>query len=199
MDSVESVREDIRHNARQLANWMGLRGLFTVLLGILFLARPGTGVGILLGVFAAWCIVDGIALVAAAIMGDARSNRGLLALEGVVSIAAGGVTLMLPGDTAIVLLYVIAVRALIVGAIEVIAAIRLGRAIPNPWMLALTGLLSMVLGVVLARNPQAGVLSVTWVVAVYGIVLGVAELAAAFGLRRTIKQTTTPLTATPAT
>ena len=199
MDSVESVRQDIRQNVRQLGNWMGLRGVITLLLGILFLARPGAGVGILLGVFAAWCILDGIALIAAAIMGDALSNRGWLALGGLLSIAAGAMTFLWPGNTAIVLLYVIAVRALIVGAVEVIAAIRFGRTIPHPWLLAMTGVLSMLLGVVLARNPQAGVLSVTWLVGLYGIVLGAVEIGAAIGLRREIRQTTPPVIATPAT
>ena len=47
---VSEVGDVIQKNARGLARWTGLRGLITVALGILFLARPGAGIGIFLGV-----------------------------------------------------------------------------------------------------------------------------------------------------
>jgi uncharacterized membrane protein HdeD (DUF308 family) len=197
MDAAASLRQDIQENARQLGRWMGLRGLITLALGILFLARPGVGVGILLGVFVVFCFLDGIALLAAAISGATLRSRGWLAFEGILGIAAGVLTLSMPGSAAVVLLFVIAIRALAVGAVEVVEAIRLGNAIPNPWLLGLIGVLQMLFGILLARNPQAGILSVTWLVGLYAVIIGVAELVAAGSLRHALKQVP-PLGATPA-
>jgi uncharacterized membrane protein HdeD (DUF308 family) len=192
-----TLARDLEDNGRRLARWIGLRGLITIALGVLFLARPGAGVAILLGVFAAYCFLDGILLLGAAISGGTSRGRGMLALDGLVSIAAGVLTFTLPGNAAVVLLFVIALRALFVGALEVIAAIRLGHTIPNPGLLALNGILAILFGVLLARNPQAGILSLAWLVGVYGVVVGVSQVVAAFGLRRVVKQAPPPVTVTP--
>src|SRR5262245_61911462 len=136
------VRRDISQNAQQLGRWIGLRGLLMVALGILFLVRPGTGVATLLAVFVIYCFIAGFTALGLAIRGGAMRSRGALALEGIVSFAAGILTLVTPGNAAVVLLYFIALRAVINGALEVYAAIRLGQAIPSPWLLALAGLAS---------------------------------------------------------
>jgi uncharacterized membrane protein HdeD (DUF308 family) len=194
---MADVRQDILDNARQLGRWIGLRGLITLAFGILFLARPGSGVVVLLAVFGVYCLFDGIFALSAAITGATLRSRGWLAFEGLLSIAAGILAFALPGNVAIVILYVVAIRALVIGAIEIVAAIRLGNSIPSPWLVALTGILSVAFGVLLARNPQAGILSLAWLVGVYGVVLGVAQMAAAVALRRALKQAP-PLRPTPA-
>ncbi len=194
---VADVKQDHLQHARELGRWVGLRGLITLAFGILFLARPGTGVGVLVAVFAVYCFADGITSMIAAITGAAMRSRAALAIESVLSVLAGVITLAMPGNVAVVILYIISIRALVVGALEVIAAIRFGHAIPSPWMVALTGLLSIVFGILLVRNPAAGLLSIAWLVGLYGVVLGCAQLAAAFALRRVAKEAT-PLRPTPA-
>jgi uncharacterized membrane protein HdeD (DUF308 family) len=187
MDITE-VRRGVLQNAQLVGRWIGLRGLVTLLFGILFLARPGAGVGILMACFAVFCFADGLAALAAAIDGILLRSRAALAIEGILSILAGIVAFAMPGNMAIALLYLIAVRALILGALEVIAAVRMGNAIPTPWLLALAGMASVLFGILLVRNPQAGVLSVAWLVGLYGVVLGIAEIAAAMTLRGAIKR-----------
>jgi uncharacterized membrane protein HdeD (DUF308 family) len=182
------VRRDVMQNAQQVVRWIGLRGLIMLALGILFLARPGTGVAVLLACFVAYCFVDGFAALGLAISGAAMRGRGALALQGVVSILAGILVLAMPGNAAVVLLYLIALRAVIVGALEVYAAIRLGQAIPSPWLLALGGLASIVFGILLVRNPQAGAVSIAWLIGVYAVVVGAAQLAAAMTLRSAVKR-----------
>jgi uncharacterized membrane protein HdeD (DUF308 family) len=186
--TVDAMRRDFSQSARRLGRWVGLRGLFTLALGILFLARPGTGVGVLMACFAIYCFVDGFAALAVAIGGTVVRSRAAFALEGIVSILAGILTFAMPGNVAVVLLYLIAVRALIIGGLEVIAAFRLGQAIPNPWLLALGGLASVLFGILLVRNPQAGILSITWLVGIYAVVLGIAQLAAAISLRSAVRR-----------
>ena len=90
--------------------------------------------------FAAYALVDGVFdFVAAARGGRAEEPRWLLILEGLVSVAAGIAAVVLPGLTALVLLYLIAGWAIVTGALEIAAAIRLRQQIEGEWRMALSG------------------------------------------------------------
>jgi Short repeat of unknown function (DUF308) len=75
---------------------------------------------------------------------------------GLASLAAGVVTFLWPGGTALALLYVVAVWAIVRGVFEIIAAFHRRRELSNEWLLALNGVLTALLGVVLIIAPGAG-------------------------------------------
>ena len=104
-------------------------------------------------------------------------------IEGVVGIGAGIVTFLWPGLTALVLVYIIAVWALITGVLEVIAAIRLRHVIENEWWLVLSDILSLIFGIALVIAPGAGALALIWLIAAYAIIFGVLLLGLALRLR----------------
>jgi uncharacterized membrane protein HdeD (DUF308 family) len=159
-----------------------LRGVAAVIFGILAFVWPGVTLAVLVLFWGAYALVDGIlALVAAFRTG--QDHRWWLIVEGVVGIAAGVVTFLWPGLTALVLIYIIAVWALITGVLEILAAIRLRRVIENEWWMALSGVASLIFGVILLIAPGAGALALIWLIAAYAIVFGVLLLALAFRLR----------------
>lgn len=92
-------------------------------------------------------------------------------------------TLIWPGITAIVLLYLIAAWALVTGALEIAAAIRLRKVIANEWMLALGGIASLAFGVLLVLFPGPGALAVVLWIGAYALVFGALLVALAFRLR----------------
>jgi uncharacterized membrane protein HdeD (DUF308 family) len=171
-----------------VGNWRSLavRGLAAVIFGLLALVWPGITLQALVILFGAFVLVDGAMMLAAAITGTpgAEGRRGLLVLQGILGIAAGILTFVWPGITALALLYLIAAWALLTGVLEIAAAIRLRREIDGEWLLAASGLLSVVFGVLLVFAPGAGALAVTWLIGFYALLYGAFLLALAWRLRQ---------------
>src|SRR6266545_3845974 len=111
-------------------------------------------------------------------------NWWALALRGLAAFIIGLLTFILPGITALVLLYLIALRAVVIGVFEVVAASRLRREITGGWVLALSGIISILFGLMMLIYPAAGALVVIWFIGLYAFVTGVTLLVFAFSLRR---------------
>jgi uncharacterized membrane protein HdeD (DUF308 family) len=158
---------------------IGLRGVAGILLGIAAFAWPGITLFVLVILFGAYALVDGVfALVAGAL-----GRSWLLILEGVLGVVAGIIALVWPGITAIALLFVVAAWALLTGVAELAAAIRLRRLIRNEWLLVIGGAASVVFGILLVVNPRAGLLALVWLVGAYALVFGVILVGLAYRLR----------------
>jgi uncharacterized membrane protein HdeD (DUF308 family) len=69
----------------------------------------------------------------------------------------------------------------VVGALEIIAAVRLRKEIKGEWMLALGGVISIAFGVVLFLFPGPGALGLLIWIGAYAIVVG--GLLIALGIR----------------
>jgi uncharacterized membrane protein HdeD (DUF308 family) len=109
---------------------------------------------------------------------------GLLIAEGTSGIVAGLVALSWPSISALALLYVVAIWAVLTGVLEILAAVALRHEIEGEWILFLVGVLSVALGVTMAFLPGVGLLSLVWLVGLYALVVGVAMIALAFKVRR---------------
>lgn len=156
-------------------NWWTLviRGIAAVLFGLLTLFAPGISLAALILLFACYAIVDGVFNLVGTVRGMAHHQRwGESLLEGVVSLAAGVVALLWPGLSALALLFWIAAWAIVTGVLELGAAIRLRRLIQGEWLLALSGVLSVVFGVLVVVSPGAGALAVLFWIAVYALAFG---------------------------
>lgn len=175
-------------------NWwaIALRGLCGVIFGLVTFFAPGISLAALVLLYGAYAFVDGVfALVSAIRSHRPRERWFFLVLEGIVGVAAGVVTLLWPGITAIALLFVIAAWAVVTGAFEVAAAIRLRKVIEHEWLLALSGVASIALGVFLVLYPGAGALALVLWIGAYALVSGALLIGLAFRLR-TWDRTHTP-------
>lgn len=168
-------------------NWwiVALRGVLGIIFGILALIWPGITLSVLVLLFGAYALIDGIfSVIEGVVRATQRQERWwVLVLEGLLGVAAGIATLIWPGITALILLYLIAAWAIITGVLEVIAAIRLRKEIEGEFWLALSGIASILFGVVLFLFPGTGALAVVWMIGIYGLVFGVLTLILAFRLR----------------
>jgi len=161
---------------------VALRGLAAVAFGALAFVWPGMTLAVLVLLFGAYALVDGVLAIVVALRGE-TDHRVFIGLEGVVGVLAGLATFVYPGLTALVLLYIIAFWAILTGVLEVVAAVRLRRAIPNEWGLIIGGILSVLFGIVLVVSPGAGALAVVFLIGAYAILFGVTLLALSWRLR----------------
>jgi uncharacterized membrane protein HdeD (DUF308 family) len=161
-----------------------IRGVAAILFGILTFAAPGTSLLAIAVIFGIYAIVDGALDLAFAWRRAHEGRRwGWLVFEGVVGIGAGVIALAWPDLTAMVLLTVIALWAIVTGAAEIAAAIRLRRHIQGEWMLATGGVLSIIFGVLLLLFPGAGVLVLLSLIGAYALVFGLLLIALGVRLR----------------
>jgi uncharacterized membrane protein HdeD (DUF308 family) len=191
-----NIENDLRLFTR---NWWALvlRGVLSVLFGLLILVWPGIALQTLVLFFGAYMLVDGIfALVSAITHRLANRHWWLTLLEGILGILAGILTFVYPGITALTLLYIIAVWAIVTGVLEVMAAIRLREKIDNEWFLALAGIVSLLFGALILIRPGAGALAVLGLIAGYSLVFGVLMIVLGLRLRNWTPRNTTRTTAT---
>lgn len=151
-----------------------IRGVAAILFGIITFARPGTSLLAIAVVFGIYALADGVLDMVFAWRRAHEGRRwGWLVFEGLIGIGAGLLALMWPDLTAVALLVVIAVWAIVTGVAEIFAAIRLRRHIQGEWMLATGGVLSILVGAMLLLFPGVGILTLLAIIGAYAIVFGV--------------------------
>ncbi len=172
-------------NAQLARNWWAVaaRGVFAILFGIAAFALPLVTIASLVLLFAVYMLVDGVFAIVAGLRAAARHQRWtLLILEGAVDLLAGAAALLLPSTAVLVLVTLLGLWAAVSGGLLLAAAFRL-HAGHGRWVLALSGLVSIVWGVVLYASPIAGAVVLTWWLGAYATAFGVLLLALAFQLR----------------
>ena len=169
---------------------LAIRGLVAILFGLLTFLLPGITLVTLVLLFGAYALVDGVFNVIASFR--TASHHWALLIEGVVGIIVGILTFAWPAITALVLLYLIAFWAIFTGIFEIVAGIRLRKAITNEWLLIVMGVLSLLFGVLILVAPGTGALAIVLWIGAYAFVFGIVLMVLAFRLRGHRQLTTQP-------
>src|SRR5690348_15144572 len=156
------------------------RGLVAILFGILALVWPGLTLAVLVYLFGFFAVISGIAAVAAALRNREMHSWGALLFEGILGILAGVVALIWPGITALAFLYLLAAWAIITGILQLIAPLAFPISVGRGVLTALSGVLSVAFGVLIAAQPASGLLTVVWLIGIYAIVAGIMNIALYF-------------------
>jgi len=165
--------------------WMALRGVAAIVFGLLAMFVPAITLSVLIMVWGAYALVDGVlALLAGFRIRESGRPLWSMVIVGLIGVVAGIVTLLWPGLSALMLLFIIASWALVSGAFQIVAAIRFRKEIRNEWLHGLSGLISLVFGVLLFTQPEAGAVALVWVIGLYSVFFGVLVLGFSLRLRR---------------
>jgi uncharacterized membrane protein HdeD (DUF308 family) len=168
------------------ANWraLALRGLVALLFGLVVLFWPGLVFAVLALLFGLYAVVDGaITFVPALRSPDQGARRWLPLTEGAVGVIAGLIALLLSGMTANGLVYVIVVWAVVTGTLKILTTILLRAEVENGWLLAGSGALSVLFGILLAVLAGSDVTSLAPLIGAFAVVVGLALIVFAFRLR----------------
>jgi uncharacterized membrane protein HdeD (DUF308 family) len=150
-----------------------LRGVIAILFGVLALMVPGITLLGLIALFAAYALLGGAVSVFAAIRNKTDDDYWwLLLLWGLVSIGAGVMAVAHPGLSTLILVLVIGANALITGVLDIVAAFRLRKVVKGEWLMALSGVVSIVFGALLFLFPGPGALALVWVIGAYAVITG---------------------------
>lgn len=165
-------------------NWwiFMVRGLLAIAFGLAALIWPDITLVVLVVLFGAYAVVDGIISVVFGLTGR-DTVRWWMVFWGLVGVAVGIAVFLAPGIGALALVYVIAAWAILTGAMKIAAAITWRREIHNEWVLIVAGSLSVLVGGALAVAPGAGALALIWLIGAYAVVFGVLLLIVGFRLR----------------
>lgn len=168
-------------------NWwaIGLRAAAAILLGIIAFMMPVVTIAAVVTVFGVYAIVDGLFAIGAAVRGVRKHERwGWMLAEGIIGVVAGAIALFMPAIGALALTWLVAGWALATGVLAIAAAVKLRKIMTGEWLLALTGVLSVLLALLVAAFPGVGILLlVTWVGA-YALVYGIITLVLAVRVKQ---------------
>lgn len=168
--------------ARQVWYWTVIRGVLAIVLGVVALVAPISTAVSLAVVIAVFAIVDGFFEIVDGIRHRTTGGAGLRVLQGVLTLGFGVVLVVWPSITALAIVWTVGIWAVVVGVIQVVVALSLRKVTGSGWAWGVvSGLVSVIFGVIVVARPTAGLVSIIWVVGVYAIMLGV--LLVGFGLQ----------------
>ena len=172
-------------------NWwtLALRGVVAIVFGILAFMWPTLTALAFVVLLAAFAFIEGIfALGGAFGWGLPGSQRLLLVLIGLFGLAVGVIFVLYPAAGAYTIVIWVAWWAIITGALQIVIAVEMRKAIQNEWLLVTSALLSILFGILLIWRPAAGVITLVWLFGFYAIVYGLIMLGLGFRLRSAVTQ-----------
>src|ERR1700727_2920697 len=155
-----------------------LLGVLAVIAGILAIAWPGITILALVILFAIYAFTDaGLQTVKAFSRRAAGPVIGHLLL-GLIDLAAGVVALVWPAPTAFVLVIVVAAWALAGGGAEILAGFQSGETAGMRALFILSGLVSLLFGVLLFSRPGVGAVTLALLFGLYSLIYGFSQITA---------------------
>ena len=169
---------------KSLSTSLIVRGVLAVAVGIIALAWPQVTVLALVILFAVYAfIAAGLQAMRAFSSAKAGPVVGHLLL-GLVNLTAGVVALVWPGPTALVLVLIVGIWAVIAGIAEIAAAFAAGEPAGTRALFILAGLISIAFGVVLFARPHVGAITLALLFGLFNLVYGAVMLVNGIELRR---------------
>ena len=161
-----------------------LFGLFSLLFGVMALVNPVSNRARITWAIGVLALAEGILGLFGAFRKDAGVSRGWMIFYAAISIIFGLMAMANPLSMAASIAMVMGVWFVISGVMRIIFAIRVRKEIDHEWMLILSGLLGVIVGVMLLMAPVAGVVVGTIWIGIGALIYGVLQIWAAFQVRK---------------
>jgi uncharacterized membrane protein HdeD (DUF308 family) len=168
-------------------NWrmVACRGGLAILFGLSVLLWPDLRLDVLVTLFAAYALLDGVYTLASVLAraGEHPLEWWPVAVEGAVGVGLGVLALVWP-FVPYRMIWLIAFWGIVTGVLEVVLSSRLPRDLESHWLLAMGGVASLFLAVLVLILPHAVAGDVARILGAYALVFGVLITLVALRLRR---------------
>jgi uncharacterized membrane protein HdeD (DUF308 family) len=167
---------------RVASNWwmLLLNGLVLVVAGVLIFSIDWS-VRSLATFIGALFIIEGISMALTSGI-DARVGRANV-LSGLLSTAAGIAIIVWPTPGIVAVAIFLGAWLIVVGTLTVSGAFAARRLLPDWWLLLITGLLEVPLGVLALANPGATLAALITVGGIWAVAIGVMRIVTSFQIK----------------
>ena len=172
---------------KSLSTSLIVRGILAFIIGILALAWPKITILALVILFAIFAFISaGLEFMKG--FGSARAGPVIgHILVALLDIGAGVVALVWPGITALVLVVIVGIWAIVGGLAEFFSGFRSGETGGQRALLLIGGLVSVAFGVVLLAHPYIGAFALALLFGMFMLIIGFWLFVAGIDVRRTGK------------
>lgn len=188
MSDINQVAADrMVQSARDLCHktwWVYLLGgIASVAFGVIALMKPAEAFLIIAMFFAAYLIIDGAFNFASAVTHRAKQGWWLSMLYGLLSVVLGGYMLAVPPVSMIAIVYTVAFISLFFGATQIFLGVKVRKEIKGEWVLYLTGLMSVLFGLLILFRVDIGGLTIIYMIAFWALTVGMLRIVFSFRAR----------------
>ena len=166
---------------------LGLNGVLSIAFAVAIIVWPGISLEALTILFGAYALATGVVGLFYSFSASADGERGWLIVSSLLGIAVGIIVLVWPNISSLALLYVIGAYAIALGIIAVGGAFWLPIDGGDTALMILSGLVSILFGIVIFAKPGAGALVTLALIAAFALVSGITELVVAIGGKRLVE------------
>jgi uncharacterized membrane protein HdeD (DUF308 family) len=152
-----------------------LRGIAYLVIGGLLITNTGDAATVLVQFFGLLLIIEGLLVGLAAVLDRKELGKKWWhsLVHGLISFAFGIVLFQLPEVSIAAVVYLIALWAMIVGAVQLILAWQIRKESEFEFLLVITGLIALLFGLVLFRNPTEVTQFILVLAGVFMLVTGI--------------------------
>ncbi len=156
-------------------SWWSLliKGTVAIIIGILALKWPGAMRDLAVNLIGVFFLIVGIVATVGALMHRKESDKWIVMLvPGLLGIVIGVIAIAAPAVIATILIYLIAIWALIHGISEIYGALKFREEVKGEWVPLIVGITSVIIGILLLVKPLMAGAVFTWVIGLLLLIMG---------------------------
>ncbi len=186
-ETIQQSSAMLAQSARELCRktWWAylLGGIASVVFGVVAYMKPGAALYLLAMFFAAYLLVDGIFSFISAVSQRSKQGWWLQMLYGLFSIVLGGYLLAVPPVSMMAIVYAVAFISIFFGFTQISLGVHVRKEIRGEWVLYLTGLMSVLFGMLILFRVDIGGITIVYLIAFWAITIGILRILFAFRAR----------------
>jgi len=165
--------------------WLTVNGIAAIIFGLVAILYPSWTLVLLMGYFGLLALFLGALFMLAGYL-NRRNTRlwDFWFFEGVLNASIGLMLLFGNRVTLQVFLVLLALWAILVGAIQIISVVRMWREVTQGYLYLVNGFLAILFGIIVTINPFNDIIALTKGIGVYTIILGILSILISFSMKK---------------